>query len=259
MVVISNVAAASSAVRRLITGPPLGGAVLGSFSQALIIGTHTGGGPRVLSLLSPNAARVPNGVLLPEIFEFGQHPAGEPVSIGGGRIRAGEVDAEVVRWWECRIPRIRQSAAAVRALRAAADGSVRGAPAGPVDDLRRTLNSGDDAEVKAAVDGLVGLGQGLTPGGDDVLAGVLTGLHATGRTDLADVIATRAEVMRDRTTLLSADLLQLAGRGFGCLEIVGFMRATEAQTERAIKRLLSIGHTSGADLATGLVIGLEAS
>lgn len=256
---IKQVAAASSAVRRLISGRPLEGVLLGSFSEALIIGTHTEGGPRVLSLLSPKAARVPNGVLLPEVSGFGPHQAGETVSIGEGRIRVGDLFAEVVRWWECRVPQVTPRPAATITLLAAVDGSVRGVPGAPIDDLRRALKVGEAVEITAAVDGLVGLGQGLTPGGDDVLAGALTGLHATGRTDLAGAIAARVEMIGDRTTLLSADLLRLAGQGFGCLEIVAFLQASEAQAQSAIERLLSIGHTSGVDLATGLVIGLEAS
>ena len=256
---ITHLAAASSAVRGLITGPSLDGALLGTFSQALIIGTDAGDGPRVLSLLSPMAARVPNGVLLPEISGFDSLPAGEPVSIGAGHITVGGLHVQVVRWWDCRVPPTGPSPAATRALRSAVEGSVRGLPCGPIDDLRRALNSqGEAVQITAAVDGLVGLGQGLTPGGDDVLAGVMTGLHATGRTDLAGVIRGRVEELRDRTTQLSADLLRLAGDGFGCLEIVGFLQASEAQAARSIQRLLSIGHTSGADLATGLVIGLEA-
>ena len=40
-----------------------------------------------------------------------------------------------------------------------------------------------------SVDGLVGLGPGLTPSGDDVLAGALLALHAFARPDLADRLA----------------------------------------------------------------------
>lgn len=258
-VVIRQLAAASAAIRWLITGRPLEGALLGAFSQALIIGTQTDGGHRVLSILSPKAARVANGVLLPEISGFGPHQAGEPVSIGDGHIRVGAMDIDVVRWWECRVPRVRPGPAVTLGLRAAVEGSARGLPAEPADELRRALKVGGTVGITAAVDGLVGLGQGLTPGGDDVLAGALTALQATGRTGLAGAIGARVEVIRDRTTLLSADLLRLAADGFGCLEMVAFLQASEAQAGRAMERLLSIGHTSGADLATGLVIGLEAS
>jgi hypothetical protein len=170
------------------------------------------------------------------------------------------VDAEVVRWWECRVPLIRPGPAARLALGSAVNGSVRGISSGPVDNLRRALGGDrNHLEIGAAVDGLVGLGQGLTPGGDDVIAGALCGLHASGRSELVKTIGGRVGVIRDRTTMLSADLLRLAAEGFACLELLAFLKAPEAKVEGCINRLLSIGHTSGADLAAGLVIGLEAS
>jgi hypothetical protein len=107
---------------------------------------------------------------------------------------------------------------------------------------------------------MVGLGKGLTPGGDDVLAGLLVGLHAMGHLELARSISGRAlDAVVDRTTLLSADLLRLAADGHACIEALALLRAvhTGHQVPTALDRLLSIGHTSGADLATGLAMGLE--
>jgi len=105
-----------------------------------------------------------------------------------------------------------------------------------------------------------------------VLAGLLTGLHAAGRPDVAGRIAGRAlHRIDERTTLLSADLLRLAAAGQACLEVLALVRAIHRPptangapgrrgagptVTAAINRLLSIGHTSGADLATGLAIGL---
>ena len=73
----------------------------------------------------------------------------------------------------------------------------------------------------------------------------------------------------DRTTLLSADLLRLAAAGEACLEALAVLRPSidspacpdrrrRCAADGAIDRLLSVGHTSGADLATGLAIGLMA-
>ena len=152
----------------------------------------------------------------------------------------------------------------VAALRSA----LASLPTAPVTSTAPTVRAADD-RLGAAVRQLVGRGLGLTPGGDDVIAGALCGLHATGATGRARALATAAlDDVTDRTTLLSADLLRLAADGDACLEILGVLRAARQPRDVlrpnqsalvvAIDRLLRVGHTSGADLATGLAIGLRA-
>ena len=63
-----------------------------------------------------------------------------------------------------------------------------------------------------------------------------------------------------QTTTLSADLLRLARDGHACLESLGLLAALhrpDIPVTGPIHRFLSIGHTSGADLATGLALGLR--
>ena len=123
--------------------------------------------------------------------------------------------------------------------------------------------------VRAAA-ALIGLGAGLTPGGDDVLGGLLIGLHATGRSCLARSLGARLlDTVRERTTALSADLLRLAAGGDACLEMLAVLRdlheppgspadrGTDGRLLPELHRLLSVGHTSGADLTTGLALGLR--
>ena len=84
-------------------------------------------------------------------------------------------------------------------------------------------------------------------------------MHATGETELALLVGDQAlHGVLDRTTVLSADLLRLAAAGHACVEALDVLRAvhTGHQLPAALNRLLSIGHTSGADLATGLSLGL---
>jgi hypothetical protein len=167
---------------------------------------------------------------------------------------------------------VRPAGPGIAVLAAAAAAAERGVPLAAVRQLENALGCPADYNLGGAVDGLVGLGRGLTPGGDDVLAGVLTALHAVGRAEMAARIGDLA--LRDiaqRTTVLSADLLRLAAAGETCLEALAVLRAIHypgtgsvatapggagARLTEAIERLLSIGHTSGADLATGLSIGL---
>ncbi len=249
-------AAAASAVHPLVAGPMVTGAVLGSFSQAVIVGLDSAGGPLALSLLGPMATRVPNGVLLGGLPDLGRHRPGDRVTVGGGSIQIGRLQISVVRRWNSQVVKVAPAAAGVELLRSAAAGSVRGVPLTAVGHLERSLLAGD---AETAVRALVGLGTGLTPGGDDVLAGLMVGLHAIGRPELADAIAGSAlHRVLDRTTVLSADLLRLAAAGHACVEAISVLRAvhTGRQVPAAVHRLLSIGHTSGADLATGLAMGL---
>jgi hypothetical protein len=157
--------------------------------------------------------------------------------------------------------------------------------------------AGDDDASVAAVAGLLGRGPGLTPSGDDALAGYLAGAAAFGldATALRRAIAVLAP---DRTTALSAALLwhaargecidelaavvavltsqprrepERAGAGVGSLLSVGHRLsaalpggpvtgadgALHQEAERAVRRLLSVGHSSGAALARGLVLAAE--
>jgi Protein of unknown function (DUF2877) len=267
--VSTHLAAAAVPMHPMITGRRINGVVVGSFAQALIIATDDRGRPGIVSLLSGDATGVPNGVRLVDNPPWREHRPGEPVEVGLGLIRVGDLRVRVVRWWDCRVRPIRPGSTGVHDVGSAAELAARGVPEQAIRTLERALaadRAGDHScgqgALEAAVDALVGLGSGLTPGGDDLLAGLLTALHACGRTDIARRVAVRAlDQVTDRTTLLSADLLRLAARGFACLEALAVLKAIHspegARLDQAIHRLLSIGHSSGADLATGLAIGLR--
>ncbi|MBC2933918.1 DUF2877 domain-containing protein [Nocardioides sp. zg-1228] len=104
------------------------------------------------------------------------------------------------------------------------------------------------------LDRLVGRGPGLTPLGDDVLAGWLTTRAALGRPDDA-----LAGAVRDRlgaTTLLSATLLECAVRGEALPELSAWLADPTDAAERA---LLAVGATSGAGLLAGAALALAST
>ena len=115
---------------------------------------------------------------------------------------------------------------------------------------------------------LVGVGEGLTPSGDDVLVGVLAGLDAA-REASGDATALRerlrAELERgtSRTTRLAAQMLDAAGAGFyaepvlGLLETLASPKPGARVLERAVAVLLAVGHRSGGDTLRGIVAALE--
>jgi len=112
----------------------------------------------------------------------------------------------------------------------------------------RLSRTGSSGEVDVAA--LVGRGDGLTPYGDDVLCGWLAVHRAAGIATPEVDAAVRAAA--DRTTLLSATLLDCAIRGEVIPEFAAWVAAlgTEAEASRAAT-LGRVGHTSGRGLLEG--------
>jgi hypothetical protein len=133
--------------------------------------------------------------------------------------------------------------------------------------LREAWRVGDGAGVGRAATGLLGLGPGLTPSGDDVLAGLLAGLRwlesgCVGDEKLADAL--REAVEREApglTTRLSARLLSHAANGLMYEPAMhlgaALFSGDVAGVQPAAGALLRIGHTTGADIAAGLVMATE--
>ncbi len=115
---------------------------------------------------------------------------------------------------------------------------------------------------------LLGLGAGLTPSGDDIVAGILATLVWQARlgavpTDFARYqVESIRYVASGRTNDISVRLLWHAGEGVlyaPAMELGAALLAGDANSVAApARRLLSIGHSSGADLATGLLAGVVA-
>jgi hypothetical protein len=111
--------------------------------------------------------------------------------------------------------------------------------------------------LAAAVPVLGGRGAGLTPAGDDVLAGLLMAARAAGgpRSERRLVGLAR----RVRTHAISLAFLEQAARGRSIAALHDLVdacaRGDLAGARRARARLAGVGHTSGLDLAYGMLIG----
>jgi hypothetical protein len=112
----------------------------------------------------------------------------------------------------------------------------------PIDDRRSLEAIGAE---------MIGRGPGLTPEGDDFVAGMAGVLAAAGRHE--DVAALLGPDLRRRTTALSATLLELAARGLGPEPL----QAVLAGNAGARPRLLALGHTSGRAYARGAAAALS--
>ncbi len=115
-----------------------------------------------------------------------------------------------------------------------------------------------DAAAEIIGGDIAGRGPGLTPSGDDLLIGVLHALTVWPRlAGAANAPAVRTVIVnaaRPRTTRISGAYLDAAGHGWAAEPwhaLVRSFREPPASTRAAVRRLLCIGETSGADALTG--------
>ncbi|GAA0912847.1 DUF2877 domain-containing protein [Nonomuraea longicatena] len=224
-------------------------------------GEMAGSRPAVVAVITGAATLLPNAVLIAGALPEAE--VGDEAWVGGGAVEVGGWRVRVSRWWDPGppLPRV-----APQALPAVLPGLPAGGLAGNPALVRLAEATRTLADVECAAEGLVGLGPGLTPSGDDVLAGLLVALRALGTAagvsravPLADRLATAVvRAAATRTTAISAALLDCAARGDTCPEVTAVLRALtgHGRLGPALTALCRLGHTSGADLAQGLSIGL---
>ncbi len=206
---------------------------------------------RCVGVVAPEAAQVPcalrlsaqvSGVSAQVVLAAG---AVSPYVERGTLYLAGH-PLRVGRFVDVRVPRIDLG----RVLRAA---SPRIAEARPPRPAARGLAALQPLRPQIDPEGLhvlVGNGGGLTPLGDDVLCGWLAVLVATGH--LTDDVTAAVRGTLDRTTLLSATLLDCALHGEVLPEFAAYVAALGTPAEDAAAGALhAIGHTSGAGLWWG--------
>ncbi|MEA4857131.1 DUF2877 domain-containing protein [Solidesulfovibrio sp.] len=113
---------------------------------------------------------------------------------------------------------------------------------------------------------LAGLGLGLTPAGDDFLAGVLTALryhgHSRGHPLLAQTeLCALARQLAGQTTDFSGFLLRAAADGLVAAPVDDWLAAVHAgnpaQAANAVSALAKLGHSSGLDTFSGLLLTLQ--
>lgn len=276
-------AAASAAIGDLLDGEPQPAELIGRYPVAAYLRI----GARVVAVTAPEAVRLPNASVVGR-SEFAAVAAQRrpTVTVGGGGLRIGSVGVVVRRWWDP-VPHLARldRAAVVGGVSVARarlpawpdpDHPAAGALAAGRNTLAAFLASGQTAsaghhdEVRAAVAGLVGLGPGLTPAGDDLLAGLVGGLVVFGRAapdgsrwagEVAASLADEAARLSGRTTILAADLAGHAAVGAMAEPAAALCHALAGARplDAAVDGLVAVGHTSGRDLAEGLLIAAVAA
>ncbi|GII83430.1 hypothetical protein Ssi03_14200 [Sphaerisporangium siamense] len=265
--------AASASLRAALDAPRRPARVLAVFPLGIYLEVRTDVEPSVLAVITGEATRLPNAVVLADPLP--RAVAGDEAAVGDGGIEIGRVTVRVRRWWDPAPPlgtvALERLAAVLPRFDEVCAASSR-RPGLDADGCPALLAQGcaDGSLVSAisAAEQLMGLGPGLTPSGDDMLAGVLVALRRLGEAAgvdravwLADwLAATVAFDARTRTTPISATLLHYAAQGEACADAVTVLRGVTGNHPLgpAVRRLLQLGHTSGADLAWGLRTGVAA-
>lgn len=231
----------------------------------------------LVTFAAPGTGALPNGVVLDSV------PAVEPGSVVWGE--RGDLWCQGIRislagaqQWSPELPprgALRSLEDVRGALAVAVERSgVRG---GFSDDLRllaqgetplRTralaaaIEHGSLVEAVEAARQLIGLGQGLTPSGDDLLIGFAAALRATSHPLRTPCVTAWHALARGRTTTVAEMFYRFAARGMFSArihELVWSLREPGADLPRAFERALDWGASSGADCLLGVLVGGEAA
>jgi hypothetical protein len=254
--------AVSAAVAPLLRRPAPG-TVLGCFPTAVYVLLPDAA---VLAVVTRDGVRLPGALVVTATSReapFDRHGPRSVAAVADGALVLDGTAYRPVRAWT---PRERTTGvlqpAAVTALAhllppsphtgAVAD-RLRAGTAGLAD----ALSNGSDPT--AAADALLGLGPGLTPAGDDVLAGALVASVQLGRP--VPALAAHVHRRRSATTALSADLLRHAAAGRAAPPVLGLLDALVGARPvgPALAGLLAVGSTSGHDTATGVLLAARAT
>ena len=257
--------ASSTAIRAVTAGASQAAQWLGAVDAALYFAT-TGARPTVFAVLSQDAVRLPCGLALAttkaelpltRIAPVRDLRDRENAVVGNDRIAWAGPDGPVTiiaarQWSPLRVHPGVPETAALAELRALLAPCELGLEQHRLDQLAGQADT-------TAVAGLLGRGPGLTPSGDDVLAGYLLAAGAFGL-EIEQVRRAVAARAPQATSALSAQLLRHAARGEAVrelIELTATLTHPDAMLTAVAARLLQVGHTSGAALAWGALLAGE--
>ncbi len=253
----------------MVRAPGFRARVLHAFPHAVNLLTGAGA---VVTLADPTVGDGPLNVVVDAPAPFVRVPADAPAWGGGPSLHVdgltvalSEAAVWEPRWtWErrreCRnpksqIPNPQETGGLPWTVgRVGFNRRVAGVAQKADEILRIALRVNDQAGLAEAAAALAGLGPGLTPAGDDFLAGVMWGLRfwPNGR-DVDTLCAAIVEAAAPRTTPLSAALLRAAGAGLADARWHALFDALDRGRDAtaALRAVLAQGATSGADAWAG--------
>jgi hypothetical protein len=217
----------------------------------------------VLSIVTQQIGNGPFNLVIEDGILFSDHLQAESsVSIGAGKIGLGHltINTEAAAPWSARPDwerlRSRKEDIITRTGLSPIANYQPVLPKSLLCNLSAALPGGDIAAGLAAARGLAGLGNGLTPAGDDYILGAVYAARIIHPSDVANALAKQVtNTAAPLTTSLSAAWLRAAGRGeVGILWHQFFealISADGALIQESIDNLLAVGHSSGADALAG--------
>lgn len=257
--------------------------------------------PVLLTLLSEADIELPQGIRLeaPKGFTLEVLSPGAQAVCKAGVLTLADslvIDLRPARNWECDLrsqdadltsPAVAaawshawQAVKARRAILAAEE--IVGGRSSPDPDsiavLSRRMNEAvrsmleatrqNDATWVGELTGLIGLGPGLTPSGDDLLMGYLAGLRCAtrGKLERQSFLAALCEStihLSRKTNDISRTYLCLAARGQVSSTLVNLAAAicrgdSSASVSSKADAAMRFGHSSGTEAVKGLLLGLAA-
>ncbi|WP_101876511.1 DUF2877 domain-containing protein [Lachnoclostridium edouardi] len=127
--------------------------------------------------------------------------------------------------------------------------------------VQKAFLEDDREQIIQAGKGLLGLGQGLTPSGDDVLMGIflVLGLDNSPAKHLHSILEEIIKDSREETTDISYEGLYRASKGFyrSILSEAAEALARSKNIGEILRKVMAIGHSSGRDLLYGILTGYK--
>jgi hypothetical protein len=213
----------------------------------------------VFALTAPDVPYGPLHARLPVAFDL---EAESPVTVDGGFL---DIGGRTVRFagtaiWRGSLPEPEALAAAAplagEVLRRASPSALMEEPWRAA--LARAVACLEAGDLFGAAAALGGAGPGLTPAGDDALAGILIAARARGGYAVEEEVIEAAGAAR--TSVLAGAFVRWAARGQSIAPVHDLLGALAAgdcgAAEAARDELCALGSSSGADLALGLRLGL---
>lgn len=235
-----------------------GGRVVAWFPEACYVDLSG----RLLALVAPDVSPGPLYAVLEDAPR--RVPPDAPVRVSAGilTIERGVVTLRGAAPWRGELPEPHEVRRGAELVAGIAERSGRGSAlhAEPYRDrAQRARGRLRDGRLGEAAELLVGLGPGLTPSGDDAVAGALFAVRALVGQDVEAEVARSAEV--GETGLIPRAFLRWAARGQALSPAHALFLAGAAgdlrRAEEAARALEGVGETSGRDFLLGLSWGLR--
>jgi hypothetical protein len=240
-------------------------------------------GEKWVTLVAPELGRQPRGITFHAPAGISLRTflaAGAEVAARGAMLRAAggalAIDLRGARPWRSRLDALRLDidqpavAQSYRTARSALDtdgrsDGLRHAAGAICERLADATRRRDVEAAERAMSGLIGLGEGRTPAGDDYLVGYFAALWSCSnvRTGFAGALGARAAALATHAGHLSRLYLQAAAEGevSECIATVAAGVAAGSDDTvigHAVAEALAVGHSSGAAGLLGLLDGCAA-